>query len=94
MARKVTAWGCEFGCGRRVTTKKSSMEAHEKNCFRNTARKACKTCASEEFKTVPAESLDGMITVKDVRVCVLGHLPEDKFIVFDCEFWRERKDEY
>jgi len=44
MARKVTAYACDHGCGRKVLTSKQAMERHEKRCFHNIDRKACITC--------------------------------------------------
>ena len=49
MPRKVTAWGCEHGCRRRVLTDRKAMERHEATCWMNPARRTCKTCRHEEF---------------------------------------------
>jgi hypothetical protein len=48
MPLKVAAYRCEFGCGRRVTTDRADVLKHEQTCFRNPARRACKTCRFEE----------------------------------------------
>jgi hypothetical protein len=45
MARQITAYGCDFKCGRNSLTSKPAMERHEKNCFRNPAKNACMSCA-------------------------------------------------
>ncbi len=47
MPREVKAYACLFRCGRRVTVKKESMEEHEKHCFMNPEKRACKTCSHE-----------------------------------------------
>lgn len=44
------AYSCEFGCARRVLTSRKSMLKHEETCFLNPKRKACKTCANDQFK--------------------------------------------
>ena len=49
MPRKVTAWACAFGCGRKVNTKRKEVEKHELTCFHNPARRACVTC-SHDYK--------------------------------------------
>ena len=45
MPRLITTprWGCDFKCGR-VTRDKKWIEKHEQTCFKNPARRACKTC--------------------------------------------------
>lgn len=48
MARKVTAYACDFRCGRRVITSRKAMLEHEQTCWRNPARRACMTCYHEE----------------------------------------------
>jgi hypothetical protein len=49
MPKKVTAYACEFGCGRLGKTK-ACIEKHEKTCFLNPARRSCKTCKYESFE--------------------------------------------
>ena len=44
MPRKVTAYGCKFKCGHRITSKKVTIEMHERKCFGNPDSKSCKTC--------------------------------------------------
>jgi len=53
MPRKVTAFACEYFCGQRVNTKKASIEAHEKTCFSNPDRRACRTCGYNYRVTHP-----------------------------------------
>lgn len=48
MARKITAYACDFKCGRRASTSKKGVELHEKTCFNNPIRRACITCANFE----------------------------------------------
>jgi hypothetical protein len=47
VSKRVIAWGCEFGCGRRVTVNRKTVDRHEKTCFWNPARRACVTCDHE-----------------------------------------------
>ena len=51
MAKKITAYSCEYKCGRNVLTSKSRMEEHEKRCFYNKDTKSCATCANFERHT-------------------------------------------
>lgn len=44
MPRKVSAFACEFGCRRSVTTSRKGMVEHEKRCFHNPTQRACATC--------------------------------------------------
>lgn len=44
MPRKITAYACDYKCGRKVCMSKKSMIEHEKICFCNPIRKACQTC--------------------------------------------------
>jgi hypothetical protein len=46
MPIEVKAYRCEF-CGRVYLTKQ--VDVHEAKCFKNPARRACKTCAFEGF---------------------------------------------
>jgi hypothetical protein len=50
MPSKITAWSCQFKCGRRVCTTKSVIEKHEARCFSNPAMRACKTCGNFDSK--------------------------------------------
>lgn len=55
MPRKVTAWACSRGCGRRVTTHYDDMLRHEREfCFLNPERRACQTCGNQR-----REEMDG-----------------------------------
>jgi len=51
--RELTTWGCDFRCGY-VNTKRPKIEKHEKTCFANPARRACKTC-KHDLKSRDAE---------------------------------------
>ena len=45
MAKRITVYECEYGCGRYLKTKKC-IENHEKRCFFNPVMKACATCGN------------------------------------------------
>lgn len=47
MPRPVKAYGCSWKCGRRPSTSYEGTLAHEKTCFMNPFRRACKTCRFE-----------------------------------------------
>jgi hypothetical protein len=44
MARKITAYACDYRCGRNSLTSKKRMEDHESRCFHNPDKRACITC--------------------------------------------------
>lgn len=54
MSILVRAYSCQFKCGRRVTTKRKSMDAHESRCFHNPTNRACQSCGNfqEEYDTI------------------------------------------
>lgn len=68
MPRKVTAYACEFRCGRRVTTSRKGMELHEERCWSNPVRRTCKTCRHESIERgcLPEEGWDGRACTIDV----------------------------
>jgi hypothetical protein len=41
---EVTLYGCRWKCGTRRTEKVKLIEAHERTCFANPERRACRTC--------------------------------------------------
>lgn len=43
MPRELKTWGCDYRCGY-TNTKRAKIEKHEKTCFCNPGRRACKTC--------------------------------------------------
>lgn len=45
--KEITAYECEYGCGKFLKTK-SGMRRHEKKCFWNPANKACASCGNNE----------------------------------------------
>jgi len=80
MPKRVVAWACSFGCGRQVSTKKSTIEKHEQTCKLNPDRRACPTCAHEE-----SDPDYGFY-------CVLGLLDDtDEQMRFDCSMWEVRE---
>ncbi len=50
MARKVTAYSCDYKCGQKVVLSKKSMEDHETRCFHNPINKACASCKFFEIE--------------------------------------------
>ena len=46
MPKKITAFACEWKCGRTVLTKRTGMVAHEYACNWNPTNKACITCSN------------------------------------------------
>jgi len=75
-----------------VTTKKATVEAHEKTCFRNPDRKACSTCAWHERDT--CEDLENPGFFKNYSIC---HKPDftppemykKHGVAWDCPGWEE-----
>ena len=90
MARKITAYACEHGCGRKVLTSKQAMEKHEKKCFYNTYRKACVTCNHFEsyIESNGMEHEPQYLHEFIIRIC---HADEDinldEKLRFDCPLW-------
>lgn len=46
MPRKISAFACEWNCGRNVLTSRVRMALHESRCNWNPANHACITCAN------------------------------------------------
>jgi len=84
MAKKIVAWACEFGCARRVVTKRKTIEAHEKTCKLNPRRRACPTCRHNRSGFVEHDTgaCEGFTCEKDK----LGR----KEMQYHCPFWVER----
>ena len=83
MPKKITAYACKFSCGHRVTTKKKSIENHEKICFGNPERRACKTCKYHEF------DMDGNYCIKEEKNIDFTppEMFEKKGLCFNCPGW-------
>ncbi len=79
MPEKITAYRCKYRCGQRVNTKKESILLHEKICFLNRERKACRTCEHWYL-----ESGDQTITGWS---CWIGHLEKDQIGTYNCKHW-------
>ena len=75
MPEKITAYRCKFRCGHRVNTKKESILEHEKICFSNPKRRACKTCLYWDFD-------------EDGRFCEKEKIPGNEYAVYRCEYWK------
>ena len=94
MARKIIAYSCEHGCGRKVLTSKQAMEKHESNCFHNSDRKACVTC--EHFESYidsnGMESEPNYLHQWRVRICnASDDISLDEKLRFDCPLWSAKQ---
>lgn len=84
MPKKVQAFACEYGCGRRVTTKRSAIVNHEKTCACNPDRRACKICKHKRVVDLPGDLPN---SVASEPLCAIGKLPYGVLMQFDCESW-------
>ncbi len=83
MPEKVTAYRCKYRCGERASIKKQTIENHEYNCFHNPRRKACKTCRKWDVDEDGSWCSDEyLVNDKDGT---------DKYAIYDCEHWVEKK---
>lgn len=97
MPKEVKAYACAFGCRRNVTTKKKTIEIHEKTCFHNPARRACITCKHQGFDILPvfrrdfSDTLESVYEHTKIRLCNNPKSEpvdnEDMGIVFNCPSW-------
>lgn len=85
MPRKVTAYACEFKCGRTVSTKRAAIVAHEKRCICNPTRRTCRTCRHDEL--VPFENDTGYGGYNE---CLAGVDRGEASLLFDCTSWESR----
>lgn len=91
MPRKVTAYACKFRCGRKVTTHRSNMAAHEDRCFWNPATNSCPTCMHEQYQ--PKENCDystGYPGSPSFYWCSEDHLKDREKIRSGCLYWSPR----
>lgn len=49
MPEEIKAYRCSFHCGR-IRRRPSGVAIHELTCFKNPARRACKTCKHEQIE--------------------------------------------
>lgn len=75
MPREVKAYACAFRCGGRVSTRLKSVEAHERTCASNPARRACRTCLHQRGGLDPWE-------------CELDLVPAGAMMAWDCTSWK------
>lgn len=68
MPRKVTAYECEWNCGKNLRKTKAAVSRHEEACLLNPARRSCATCKH-----------DG-----DEGQCSVSRRPEKKHCVVRC----------
>jgi hypothetical protein len=83
MPREVKAWGCIYSCGHRVSSSKASIARHERTCFANPERRACRTCRHDHFE--PAD-----VDAPAEKWCEVEARPEGKEAISDCEKWEAR----
>ena len=92
MPIQVTAYSCQYRCGRKVATKRKAMEEHEARCYHNPLRRACQSCANftHEMLTVynPDHGGDPGSTDYDVKVnyCA-AEIDITKTLQCDCPLW-------
>jgi hypothetical protein len=86
MPVKIEAFACEFRCGR-IARKQESLFLHEKTCFKNPDRRACKTCKHNARE--PYESDTG---AGGCFVCEIDKLPPGKTTAINCEHWQNKND--
>jgi len=82
MPEKITAYRCKYRCGERPSTSEDTIIKHEKNCFHNPGRKACKICkhfSKDEEKSYDCGTL--------MKYCDIEKLPEGKNITYNCDFF-------
>ena len=70
----IKAYACQFRCGIRSHEVKEAVEKHEKICYSNPERRACKSCKSRE------KDLDGLF-------CLKGILDNGDYAICDCEYY-------
>ena len=92
MPIEVKAYACQFKCGRRASTKKSGVEAHEQACYKNPENKTCMTCkhdARELGDDYRGHHMGEAYYGPPVTVlfCELDIRPEDTKVVYHCEKW-------
>ncbi len=68
MPRKVTAYECEWNCGKNLRKTKAAVARHEEACLLNPGRLSCVTCV-----------YDG-----DEGQCVVSRRPEKTHCVVRC----------
>lgn len=94
MPRELKAWGCSFRCGHRVSTKRASIERHEKTCKLNPARRACATCRHEqvEYEDYNHRYEFGVSVCDSRRVncCDVDARPEGVAMMVGCPKWEGR----
>jgi len=71
MPVKVSAYACKYRCGHRYYSTEDGAINHEKTCFSNPERKACKTCKYFDVD-------------EDGSACEQGALPKGKFARWGC----------
>lgn len=85
MPIKIKAFACEFRCGR-IATKPQTLYFHEKTCFKNPERKACKTCKHNCCDPYESDTGDG-----GYFYCAIDKLPTGKKMAVECKYWLSSK---
>ena len=92
MPIKISAWKCQYNCGRKVVVNKKSMSIHEKRCYKNPENKTCMTCEHDKFEW--EQDYEGhqlgeatyTAPYKDYY-CEMQIRPKDKLVIDHCGLW-------
>ena len=92
--KKITAYECEYGCGKYLKTKASIIK-HEITCFYNPDRKACQSCGHNTVDSVtiynPSHGGDPGSTdyEQQIRFCAVKDtdLFDKDNLKYDCFDW-------
>ena len=80
MPTQIKMWACQYRCGH-VRSKQAAIFTHEKTCFSNPVRHACRTCqyfSREDEWSICEHPTEDIVF-------------DDKFR-FDCQFWEKKQD--
>jgi hypothetical protein len=91
MSIPVIAYACSFKCGRRVTTKRKSMDEHEARCFHNPIHRACQSCALNVYERGQRATYDDPHSEPAHYYCADDHLERDENFRKDCPHWTTQK---
>src|SRR5688500_16490058 len=84
MPIQTLAYACAFKCGRRVTTKRPAIVAHEAQCIHNPSTRSCPTCSLNRFEAAePEVGIDGGY------YCDANHLEKGQRFAKNCPHWTD-----
>lgn len=92
MPKQIIAYQCEFCGGRKILKTMGAAVYHESRCMKNPALRTCRTCFfnTDHITHIDAE---GVYHVEGYD-CVEDHRPDGEKIVFNCEHWVDKYDDY